>query len=359
MNTLNYNNKRVTPSKVICIGRNYVEHIKELNNEVPDAMVIFNKPNSAITDTLYYISEDTRFEGEICFLVESAKIIAVGFGLDLTKADLQNKMKSKGLPWERAKAFDRSAVLSQFIPFNDDLASLRFELYINAKLIQFANYELMIYKPKEILQEIESFMRVEDGDIIMSGTPKGVGNYKKGDLFLAKIYSKSELLLQKSGSFKSKREIPLHQIKNYIAINSKLSSAGQPSEIQLQELAAEGVEVIINLGLLDPNYCLESEAELVDALGLEYYHIPVDFQDPKREDLQHFFFLMDTIYEKKICVHCAANKRVSVFIALYAEHKFGLTSQRADAFIQQVWHPNEIWNSFIRQARQELESLYS
>ena len=196
MNTINYNNKKIAPSKVVCIGRNYVEHIEELNNETPDTMVVFNKPNSAVTSELKFITPDTRFEGEICFLIEDSEIAGVGFGLDLTKADIQNKIKSKGWPWERAKAFDGSAVLSDFISFDGDITELRLELFINDKLIQFANYDLMIYKPKEMINELKTFMSLENGDIVMSGTPKGVGNYIVGDIFIGKIYCKDELLIE-------------------------------------------------------------------------------------------------------------------------------------------------------------------
>lgn len=196
MNTIKCNNSKITPSKVICIGRNYVEHIKELNNETPDTMVIFNKPNSAITNTLKYYTKDTRFEGEICFLIKDKQIDAIGFGLDLTKANIQNFMKSKGLPWERAKSFDGSAVLSEFVSFDGDIKDLRLELFINNKLVQFANYDLMIYKPQEAIEEINSFMSLEDGDIIMSGTPKGVGTYKINDKFIGKIYVKDNLILE-------------------------------------------------------------------------------------------------------------------------------------------------------------------
>jgi 2-keto-4-pentenoate hydratase/2-oxohepta-3-ene-1,7-dioic acid hydratase in catechol pathway len=196
MKTINYDNNKITPSKVVCIGRNYVEHIKELNNETPDTMVVFNKPNSAISDKLDFISEDTRFEGEICFLIKDGKIDGVGFGLDLTKADIQNKMKAKGLPWERAKAFDNSAVLGDFVSFSGDIKTLRLELFINDELIQFASYDLMIYKPQEMIDELKTFMTLEDGDIIMSGTPKGVGNYKVGDKFVGKIFSKDRLLVE-------------------------------------------------------------------------------------------------------------------------------------------------------------------
>jgi len=196
MKYVKYNNKTISPSKVICIGRNYVEHIKELNNEMPDSMVIFNKPNSAISNKLHYFNEDTRFEGEMCFLIENNQISGIGFGLDLTKANIQNKMKSQGLPWERAKSFDGSAILSEFVSFNGDMTSLKLELYINDTLTQFSNYDLMIYKPKDMIKEILSFMSFEDGDIIMSGTPKGVRNYKVGDIFIGKIYSNNELLIQ-------------------------------------------------------------------------------------------------------------------------------------------------------------------
>ncbi|MCK5294254.1 MAG: fumarylacetoacetate hydrolase family protein [Arcobacteraceae bacterium] len=197
MKRINYNKNKIIPSKVVCIGRNYVEHIKELNNETPDTMVVFNKPNSAISDELFFISEDTRFEGEICFLIENKKISGVGFGLDLTKADLQNKMKKAGLPWERAKAFNTSAVLSDFVTFNDDITKLRLELFLNDILIQEANYDLMIYKPKYMIEEILSFMSLEDGDIIMSGTPKGVGTYKLNDKFIGKIFYEDKLLIEK------------------------------------------------------------------------------------------------------------------------------------------------------------------
>ena len=197
INTVRLNDEMYIPSKVVCIGRNYVEHIEELNNEVPESMVVFNKPNSAISSTLHYISEDCRFESEICFLLKAGQIYGVGIGLDLTKADIQNHLKSKGLPWERAKGFDRSAVLSDFVRLSAPLQTLRMTLHINDTLTQFANYDLMIYKPEIMLEEIKSFMTLEDGDIIMSGTPKGVGNFSVGDRFVGRVYSGDELLVEK------------------------------------------------------------------------------------------------------------------------------------------------------------------
>ncbi len=194
MQTVRFNGSPVAPSKVVCIGRNYVEHIHELNNEIPSSMVLFNKPNSAITDTLRFISPDTRFEGEICFLIMNGAIAGVGFGLDLTKAEIQNHLKSKGLPWERAKGFDGSCVVGDFVPFDLPIESLRMSLHINGVLTQEANYDLMIYKPREMIEEIKTFMSLEDGDIIMSGTPKGVNTYAVGDEFIGRIYSENTLL---------------------------------------------------------------------------------------------------------------------------------------------------------------------
>ncbi len=200
MNTITFQNQQITPSKVVCVGRNYVEHIHELNNKMPSQMVLFNKPNSSITNTLYYFSLTHRYEGELCFLIENKQIAAIGFGLDLTNKEAQEYAKKKGLPWERAKAFDNSAVFSEFIAFSGDLKDISFKLWINNELKQEGNYDLMIYKPATILKEIQSFMSLKNGDIIMSGTPKGVGSYKKGDIFEAKIYENDKEIL--SCSFK-------------------------------------------------------------------------------------------------------------------------------------------------------------
>ena len=196
MQTVIIDKQIAKPSKVVCIGRNYVEHIHELNNEIPESMVVFNKPNSAITQELFYINDSCRFEGEICFSIKDGVIYGVGFGLDLTKADVQKYLKEKSLPWERAKGFDKSAVLSDFVRLESPLERLKMTLHINNSLIQFADYSLMIYKPEPMLEEIKSFMHLEDGDIIMSGTPKGVGTFERGDLFVGRIYADETLLLE-------------------------------------------------------------------------------------------------------------------------------------------------------------------
>jgi len=198
MKKINFNNQTITPSKVVCIGRNFVEHIEELGNEIPEDMVIFNKPNSAISNSLEFFGDDCRFEAELCLLIENSKIVGLGLGLDMTHAKIQNKMKEKGLPWERAKAFDGSAVLSDFVSFDEDISNISFELYINDTLTQHADYSLMMYKPDEIVDEVSNFMTLEDGDIIMTGTPKGVGYYTKGDTFTANLYNNDTLLLNVS-----------------------------------------------------------------------------------------------------------------------------------------------------------------
>ena len=196
MKTIQFNSKEIAPSKVVCVGRNYVEHIEELGNEMPENMVLFNKPNSAVTSMLQYFDPACRFEGELCLLVMGGRIAGLGLGLDLTHADIQNRQKAKGLPWERAKAFDGSAVLSEFVPFEGNLEAVRFELLRNGVLAQHADYTLMMYKPHEILEEISSFMTLEDGDIIMTGTPKGVGTYEKGDLFEMKLFENDSMILE-------------------------------------------------------------------------------------------------------------------------------------------------------------------
>lgn len=174
----------VYPSKIVCVGRNYVDHIQELDNEVPDQMVVFLKPNSAITTTLYsQIDEPLHYETELCFLYQRGRFSAVGIGLDLTKRGLQTRLKNKGLPWERAKAFDGSALFSPFVPIDMISDEFRFELRVNQELVQYGNISLMIHAPHDILREISEFMSLTDGDIVMTGTPKGVGIVPSDALF--------------------------------------------------------------------------------------------------------------------------------------------------------------------------------
>lgn len=197
MNTIKLASEQIAPSKIVCIGRNYLEHVQELGNEVSDSMVIFIKPNSSISNKLRStIDEPIHYEGEICFMVKQGNLHAVGFGLDLTKRDLQSRLKGKGLPWERAKAFDGAACFSEFIPLGDTpIESLSLQLDINDKEIQSGGYPLMIYKPQDILQEVSSFMTLNDGDIIMTGTPKDVGAINPQDHFNGKILSNQATLV--------------------------------------------------------------------------------------------------------------------------------------------------------------------
>lgn len=199
MKSVSWDGKAVYPSKIVCIGRNYVDHIKELDNEVPQEPVIFIKPNSAISNEIHSgKSEAIHFEGEITFLVNSGELRGVGFGLDLTKRDLQSRLKAKGLPWERAKAFDRSAVFSDFVTFNGNVSDLRMELHINGALVQFGGHDLMMNKPSRIFNEAKSFLSFEDGDLLMTGTPKGVGSVNSGDRYLGKIFEKEKLIVEGS-----------------------------------------------------------------------------------------------------------------------------------------------------------------
>jgi len=199
MQTVIVNGKPVTPSKVVCIGRNYVAHIEELGNEIPDEMVVFNKPNSAISNTLHSsLDEPLHYESELAFVVESGKLAAVGFGLDLTKRTLQSKLKEKGLPWERAKAFDGAALFSDFLLLPSNMEELTLRLTVDSKLRQAGGVSLMMYKPETILQELAKFTTLEDGDIIMTGTPKGVGVVNVGECFEGQVLAGSEVLIEAS-----------------------------------------------------------------------------------------------------------------------------------------------------------------
>jgi 2-keto-4-pentenoate hydratase/2-oxohepta-3-ene-1,7-dioic acid hydratase in catechol pathway len=195
MKSINLEGKKLYPSKIVCIGQNYVEHIKELGNEIPSQPVIFLKPNSAIaSEVKTHADEVIHHEAEISFIVIGGELAAVGFGLDLTKREVQTNLRNKGLPWERSKAFDGSAVFSDFVGISDELADLRLELYINDRLVQQGGYDLMMNKPAAILAEAGSFLSFEDGDVIMTGTPKGVGPINTGDRLHGKIFAADKLL---------------------------------------------------------------------------------------------------------------------------------------------------------------------
>jgi len=198
VNSIRLGDQKIFPSKVVCIGRNYVDHIKELNNDTPDEMVFFIKPNSSISSKLIFPQghKSCHYEAELSFLMEESKITAVAFGLDLTLREVQSKLKEKGLPWERAKAFNNSAVFSKFEFFDGDISKLEVELYINDELKQKGGCELMINKPSEIISEAKTFVSFEDGDILMTGTPKGVGSFNIGDVFVGKVLYDGKVILE-------------------------------------------------------------------------------------------------------------------------------------------------------------------
>ena len=195
----NGESQSVEPSKLVCIGRNYVDHIAELGNEVPTDMVVFIKPHSAISSDLHaFHNEPLHYECELCFMVENNRFAYIGLGLDLTKRALQSQLKSKGLPWERAKAFDGAAVLSEFVPLPQEWQSISFELAIDGKPTQHGDTELMINKPATILSGIQEFMTLSDGDVVMTGTPKGVGQVEAGQIFTGNLAVDGQPLISAS-----------------------------------------------------------------------------------------------------------------------------------------------------------------
>lgn len=143
----------------------------------------------------------------------------------------------------------------------------------------------------------------------------------------------------------------LEAIKGFVGLDARLATAGQPSEAELGEVAGRGFEVVVNLGLLDPRYCLADEAATVRSLGLEYHHVPVDFQAPSVEDFHRFCGVMQASRGKRTFVHCAANYRVSCFVALYGEAELGWSRAQADAHVARVWEPNDTWLAFLRAVR--------
>jgi len=145
--------------------------------------------------------------------------------------------------------------------------------------------------------------------------------------------------------------MPLDDIKNFRVLDERLATAGQPTDDQLREVAAAGYEAVINLGLLDPRYCLPDEAGLARSLGLDYTHIPVLFDAPTIEDFRAFVVAMERLAGRRVLVHCAANFRVTSFVALWGELTQGWDRERADALARTFWEPNETWQGFLAACR--------
>jgi len=146
----------------------------------------------------------------------------------------------------------------------------------------------------------------------------------------------------------------LNEIKNFQKLSDSISSAGQPLEEQLRFVKEAGFEVVINLGLLNnPEYSLRDEAGSIRALGMEYIHIPVIFEQPTMQNLEDFFKAMDEYQGKKIFVHCAMNMRASAFIGLYNAIRLKQPHEQAFELMQRIWEPNEVWKTFIKKILKE------
>ena len=140
-------------------------------------------------------------------------------------------------------------------------------------------------------------------------------------------------------------------IRNFAMLDERVATGGQPSEQQLELLVEAGIEAVINLGLLDPRYALEDEARSVSALGMEYHHLPVQFDRPEPSDYDRFEEIMRAAGTKKVFVHCAMNYRVSCFTALWAERELGWSRERADGWIRRQWQTDAVWSDFLARVR--------
>ncbi len=197
--------------KIICVGRNYADHIEELNNERPDAPVIFMKPETAVprpVEDFYYpdFSEDIHHEVEIVVKINKVgKNIdekfankyydEIGIGIDFTARDLQAKLKGKGLPWELAKAFNGSAPVSEFVPKSQfaDVQNIAFSLDVNGETRQQGNTKMMLYKIDYLISFVSQYFLLKKGDLLFTGTPKGVAAVKIGDTLKLSIEGKEML----------------------------------------------------------------------------------------------------------------------------------------------------------------------
>ena len=148
--------------------------------------------------------------------------------------------------------------------------------------------------------------------------------------------------------------MPVETIANFLPIDERIGTAGQPSEAELRDAASAGYTAVVNLGLLDPRYCLPDEAGLVGSLGLRYHHIPVQFDSPTIDDFRAFLAAMEECASDRVLVHCAANYRVSSFMAVYGEMKLGWTRERSDGHARTLWPLNETWAAFLERCRCEL-----
>lgn len=191
--------------KIICVGRNYRDHIRELKNSDPGEPVIFMKPDTALVrnnDPVYLPShsQDVHYEAELVYRVcRPGKHIepefcfryldAVTVGVDFTARDVQERMKEKRLPWEIAKAFDQSAPVGTFIPLSEagDPGNLNFDLFINGEMRQNGNSAEMIHHIEQLVSYVSRIISLKTGDLIFTGTPAGVGSIQRGDRLIAHL----------------------------------------------------------------------------------------------------------------------------------------------------------------------------
>ena len=200
--------------KIICIGRNYASHIEELKNERPQEPVIFLKPDTAVLQKQFpfvipEFSNDVHHEVEILVKINKVgKYIdpkfahkyydEIGLGIDFTARDVQAKLKEKGLPWEKAKAFDGSAVIGDFVPKTDFAAldNINFELKNNGNVVQRGNTAGMLWKIDELVAYASQYFTLRTGDVIFTGTPEGVAKVNTGDVLEGSIEGKQLFRIQ-------------------------------------------------------------------------------------------------------------------------------------------------------------------
>jgi 2-keto-4-pentenoate hydratase/2-oxohepta-3-ene-1,7-dioic acid hydratase in catechol pathway len=200
--------------KIICIGRNYADHITELQNERPDAPVIFMKPDTAVVQKQFpfvipEFSNDVHHEVEVLVKIKKvgkyidAKFAhkyydEIGLGIDFTARDLQAELKAKGLPWEKAKAFDGSAVVGDFVDKAEftSLDNINFELTSNGTVVQQGNTAQMLWKIDELIAYVSQFFTLRTGDIIFTGTPKGVAKVNPDDVLEGYLEGKKMFRIQ-------------------------------------------------------------------------------------------------------------------------------------------------------------------
>ena len=206
-------NQQFPIGKIVCLARNYAEHARELGNETPAAPVLFMKPASSIigdgeTVRIPDYSQECHYEVELAVLIgrecravaaEKAMEYIAGYGtaIDMTLRDVQNQLKAKGLPWEIAKGFDSACPLSDFDPTSDvaDPHNLRLRLSVNGELRQDGSSEDMINRVPQIVAHVSGIFTLEPGDVILTGTPAGVGKVVAGDVMVADIESVARLTI--------------------------------------------------------------------------------------------------------------------------------------------------------------------